>query len=88
MGGARLDGISEGDPSPVGREPTCTTDRIQQQACEGGFEPPGGGLGVPRPFLTGSHMCFRLAVALLVVLGLTGRLDATTANALGQILLP
>lgn len=57
-------------------------------ACEEGFEPPGGGLEMPRPFLTGSHMCFRLALAVLVILGLSGRLDATTANLLWQVVLP
>ena len=87
MGGTRLDEFCEADLSPVGREPTCTTDRIQQ-ACEEGFEPPTDGLEMPRPFLTGSHMCFRLAVALFVVLGLTGRLDAQTAYTVGQILFP
>ena len=52
-----------------------------------GFEPPCGGLEVPRPFLTG--MSFRrLALALLVVLALTGRLDTSTAHVLWQIILP
>jgi hypothetical protein len=88
MGGTRLDGAERSeDPSPVGREPTCDTTE-SNMACEEGFEPPSGGLEMPRPILTGSHMCFRLAVAILVVLGLTGRLDANTAYILGQVVLP
>lgn len=62
--------------------------QLTLEECGAGFEPAHGGLGMPRPFLAGPHMCFRLAVALIVVLGLTGRLDASTAYALGQILLP
>jgi hypothetical protein len=85
MGGPRLGEFYAVDLSPDGEGPTCATT---EQECEAGFEPAGVGLGVPRPFLIGSHMCFRLAVALLVVLGLTGRLDASTANALVQIILP
>ena len=57
-------------------------------ACEEGFEPPNGGLEMPRLFLTNSHLCLRLAVAILVVLCLSGRLDAQTANVLWKVFLP
>lgn len=60
-----------------------------QVAGASGFEPEDCGLEVPSGFLTPTpRWCVRLAVALLVVLGLSGRLDAQTAYLLWQVFLP
>lgn len=74
--------------APLGGADRPALQHNPEMACEEGFEPPTDGLEMPRPFLTGSHICLRLALALAIILGLTGRLDAQSANLLWKVILP
>ncbi len=63
---------------------TCLKNADLEDA--GGFEPPLGGLVMPRRFLTRTSICRALAV--LFLLHVSGALDAQSTLALGQIFLP